>query len=133
MAETFQFELVAPEEIILSEAAEMVTVPGGDGDYGVLPRHAPMITTVRTGVLAVYEARKIRERIFVAGGFAEVTPERLTVLVEEAVRVNDIDRAAVEQTLKNAQDDLLDAKDEAEKAQVNRRIEIETAKLKALN
>jgi len=133
MAETFQFELVAPEEIILSEAAEMVTVPGGDGDYGVLPRHAPMITTVRTGVLAVYEARKIRERIFVAGGFAEVTPERLTVLVEEAVRVTDIDRGAVEQSLKDAQDDLLDAKDEAEKAQVNRRIEIETAKLKALN
>ncbi len=132
MAETFQFELVAPEEIILSEAAEMVTVPGGDGDYGVLPRHAPMITTVRTGVLAVYEARKIRERIFVAGGFAEVTPERLTVLAEEAVRLDGVKRADVEQALKNAQDELLDARDETEKAHLERRIEIETAKLRAL-
>ncbi len=132
MAETFQFELVAPEEIILSEAAEMVTVPGGDGDYGVLPRHAPMITTVRTGVLAVYESRQIRERIFVAGGFAEVTPERLTVLVEEALRLEGLNRTDVEQALKNAQDDLLDARDEAEKAQIQRRIDIETAKLQAL-
>ncbi len=133
MAETFQFELVAPEEIILSEAAEMVTVPGGDGDYGVLPRHAPMITTVRTGVLAVYESKRIRERIFVAGGFAEVTPKRLTVLVEEAVRLEKVDRAAVEQALKDAKDDLLDARDDTEKAHIQRRIEIETAKLKALN
>ncbi|GAB5468656.1 MAG: F0F1 ATP synthase subunit epsilon [Rhodospirillales bacterium] len=133
MAETFQFELVAPEEIILSEAAEMVTVPGGDGDYGVLPRHAPMITTVRTGVLAVYEARKVRERIFVAGGFAEVTPKRLTVLVEEAVRLEGLDRASVAQALKDAEDDLLDAADDVEKATIQQRIAIETAKLKALD
>ncbi|MEO1190876.1 MAG: ATP synthase F1 subunit epsilon [Pseudomonadota bacterium] len=132
MAETFQFELVAPEEVILSEAAEMVTVPGGDGDYGVLPRHAPMITTVRTGVLAVYENRQIRERIFVAGGFAEVTPERLTVLAEEAVRLEGLERSTVEQALKNAQDDLLDAQDDAEKAMIEQRIAIEQAKLKAL-
>ncbi len=132
MAETFQFELVAPEAIVLSEAAEMVTVPGGDGDYGVLPRHAPMITTVRTGVLAVYEARKVRERIFVAGGFAEVTPKRLTVLAEEAVRLDQLNRADVEQALRNAQDDLLDAKDDSEKAYIQQRIDIETAKLKAL-
>jgi len=117
---------------VLSEAAEMVTVPGGDGDYGVLPRHAPMITTVRTGVLAVYEARKVRERIFVAGGFAEVTPKRLTVLAEEAVRLDGLNRADVEQALRNAQDDLLDAKDETQKAHIQQRIDIETAKLKAL-
>ncbi|MEQ8654497.1 MAG: ATP synthase F1 subunit epsilon [Kiloniellales bacterium] len=133
MAETFQFELVAPEEIILSEAAEMVVVPGGDGDYGVLPRHAPMITTVRTGVLAVYEARKVRERIFVAGGFAEVTPQRLTVLVEEALRLEGVKRADVEQALKDAQDDLLDARDDSERAQTQRRIDIEQAKLQALS
>ncbi len=132
MAETFQFELVAPEAIVLSEAAEMVTVPGGDGDYGVLPRHAPMITTVRTGVLAVYEQRKVRERIFVAGGFAEVTPKRLTVLAEEAVRLEGLNRGDVEQALRNAQDDLLDAKSETEKAHIQQRIDIETAKLKAL-
>ena len=132
MAETFQFELVAPEAVVLSEAAEMVTVPGGDGDYGVLPRHAPMITTVRTGVLAVYENRQVRDRIFVAGGFAEVTPDRLTVLAEEAVRLADLDRADVERLIKNAQDDLLDTKDETERAHLESRIEIETAKLKAL-
>lgn len=132
MAETFQFELVAPEEIILSEAAEMVTVPGGDGDYGVLPRHAPMITTVRSGVLAVYENRRVRERIFVAGGFAEVTPKRLTVLAEEAVRLESLNRADVEKALKDAEDDLLDAKDATERAQLQQRIAVEKAKLSAL-
>ncbi|MBC6405554.1 MAG: ATP synthase F1 subunit epsilon [Rhodospirillales bacterium] len=133
MAETFQFELVAPEEIILSEAAEMVTVPGGDGDYGVLPRHAPMITTVRTGVLSVYEQRRVRERIFVAGGFAEVTPKRLTVLVEEAVNLEKVNRADVEQSLKNARDELADAADASNKMHLERRIGIETVKLKALS
>jgi len=133
MAETFQFELVAPEEIILSEAAEMVTVPGGDGDYGVLPRHAPMITTVRSGVLAVYENRRVRERIFVAGGFAEVTPKRLTVLVEEAARLDDLDRGAVEQAIRDLEDDLKDARDETERTALNARLATEKAKLQALS
>jgi len=112
MAETTQFELVTPERLLISERAEMVVVPGSEGLFGVLPRHAPFLSTLKPGVLEVYEGGKVKERIFVAGGFAEVTPERLTVLAERALPVADIDRAAVEQRIKNLRDDIAAAKTE---------------------
>ena len=118
------FELVAPERLLVSEGVDMVVIPGGDGDFGVLPRHAPMISTVRTGVIRIYDGRTLRDRIFVAGGFAEVTPERCTVLAEQAVPVGDIDRAETEQKLKDAREDLADAKDDAERTKVTREIAI---------
>ena len=88
-----QFELVAPEKLILSKPVAMVTVPGGEGDYGVMAGHAPMITTVKPGVIDVYEtdSNEPSERIFVAGGFAEVTASRCTVLADEAIPVSDLD------------------------------------------
>ena len=88
-----QFELVAPEKLIISKQVAMVTVPGGEGDYGVLAGHAPMITTVKPGVIDVYETESTEpsERIFVAGGFAEVTASRCTVLADEAIPVSDLD------------------------------------------
>jgi F-type H+-transporting ATPase subunit epsilon len=131
MAETTQFELVTPERLLLSEQVEMVVVPGTEGLFGVLPRHAPFLSTLKPGVLEVYEGGKVKERIFVAGGFAEVTPERLTVLAEEAVRVADIDRAQVETRLKDLGDDLASAKTDSEKALVVEAIEVAEAKLKA--
>jgi F-type H+-transporting ATPase subunit epsilon len=131
MAETTQFELVTPERLLLSEQVEMVVVPGTEGLFGVLPRHAPFLSTLKPGVLEVYEGGKVKERIFVAGGFAEVTPERLTVLAEEAVRVADIDRAQVETRLKDLRDDLASAKTDSEKARVVEAIEVAEAKLKA--
>lgn len=131
MAETTQFELVTPERLLLSEQVEMVVVPGTEGLFGVLPRHAPFLSTLKPGVLEVYEGGKVKERIFVAGGFAEVTPERLTVLAEEAVPVADIDRAQVETRLKDLKDDLAAAKTDAEKALVAEAIDVAEAKLKA--
>ena len=100
MAETIGFELVSPERLLAAKPVEMVVVPGTEGDFGVMPRHAPMIATVRPGVISIFEGGKVSERIFVAGGFAEVTGERCTVLAERAVPVADIDRAAVERKLK---------------------------------
>jgi len=85
MANTVEFELVAPEELLFSESVELVVVPGAEGDFGVLPGHSPLISTLRTGVIAVYENDTVNRRIFVSGGFAEVTPERCTVLADEAV------------------------------------------------
>ena len=73
MAETLQFELVSPERLVLSQPAEMVVVPGAEGDFGAMPRHAPLISAVRPGVIDVYQGGAITSRIFVAGGFAEVT------------------------------------------------------------
>ena len=83
MADTFKFELVSPERVLLSENAEQVVLPGAEGDFAVLPDHAPMIATLRPGVLDVQLPSGPR-RIFVKGGFAEVEPDRLTVLAETA-------------------------------------------------
>lgn len=112
MAEQVEFELVSPEKLLVSDPVDMVVVPGAEGDFGVLPRHAPLLSTVRPGVISVYEGGAVTKRIFVAGGFAEVTPERCTVLAEVAVPVDEINRAEAEQKLKDAREDLQDAKDE---------------------
>lgn len=122
-----EFELVSPERLLVSEQVDMVVVPGADGDFGVLPRHAPLISTLRPGVIRIFEGRTVKERIFVAGGFAEVTPERCTVLAEEAMPVADIDTAAVDQELKNLGEDLGDAKSDDERAAVQRRIVVRQA------
>jgi F-type H+-transporting ATPase subunit epsilon len=125
------FELVSPERLLLSEEVDMVEVPGEEGDFGVLVRHAPLISTLRPGVIKVHDGGSVTQRIFVAGGFAEVTPQRCTVLAEEAVEVGEIDRAAAEQRLSDARDDLLDAKDEAQKATAERQIKVAEELVKA--
>lgn len=128
-----EFELVSPEKLLLSQAVDMVVVPGGDGDFGVLPRHAPLISTVRPGVISVYEDRRaVSQRLFVAGGFAEVTPERCTVLADEAEPLDQIDRGATEQALKDAHEDLADAKSDFDKAAAAKRVAVLEAKLDAL-
>jgi F-type H+-transporting ATPase subunit epsilon len=100
MADQVQFELVSPERLLVSRPVEMVVVPGVEGDFGVLPGHAPLISEVRPGVISVFEGGKVEERIFVAGGFAEVTAERCTVLAEQALPIAEIDRGAVEADLR---------------------------------
>lgn len=133
MAENeIQFELVSPEKLLLSEPVEMVVVPGAEGDFGAMAGHAPLISTVRTGVIHIFEKGAVTSRIFVAGGFAEVTPERCTVLAEQAVPVDDLDRARIEEDLKNAQDDARDTSDPLERAAAESRAAIARAKLEAL-
>jgi F-type H+-transporting ATPase subunit epsilon len=129
MAEKVQFELVAPERLLMSQAVDMVVVPGSEGDFGVLPGHAPLISTVRPGVIEVYEGNTVTDRIFVAGGFAEVTPERCTVLAEQADRVQDLDRGRVEAELKSLRDELAAARDDAERTALAARIDVADAKL----
>lgn len=133
MADQIQFELVSPERLLVSEPVEMVVVPGTEGDFGVLPGHAPLVSTVRPGVIAVFEGSKVVQRIFVAGGFAEVTGERCTVLAEQAMPVADIDRAAADNEIREAREDLAEAKDEADRARAEARIAVGEAKLAALD
>ena len=94
---TFHFELVSPERLLSSGEVAMVVVPGTEGDFGVLPGHAPLMSTIRPGAIAVYESDfdTLTRRIFVDGGFAEVSPEGLTILAESATPVGDIDPAKV--------------------------------------
>ena len=104
MAEEFSFELVSPEKLLLAEEVDMVVVPGAEGDFGVLVGHTPLISSLRPGVIDTYNGGKVADRIFVAGGFAEVTGERCTVLAEEAIPVKDIDSANAEERLKVAKE-----------------------------
>jgi F-type H+-transporting ATPase subunit epsilon len=126
-ADKVEFELVSPERLLLSQQVDMVVVPGAEGDFGVLPRHALLISTLRPGVIRIFEGREVKERIFVAGGFAEVTPERCTVLAEEAQRVGDIDTGKIDQELKDLGEDLADAKTDEEKAAIAKRIGVRQA------
>ena len=126
------FELVTPERLLLSQEADMVVVPGGAGDFGVLPRHAPLISTVRPGTIRLHDGGGEPAEIFVAGGFAEVTPERCTVLAEEAVPLADLDRAEVERELREAREDAADTDDERRRAAALRRAAVAEAKLAEL-
>lgn len=96
---TFQLELVSPEKLLLSRQVEMVVIPAAEGEMGVLPGHAPMIVTLRGGVIRVIDGGKDQERLFVAGGFCEVTPERVTVLADEATPVAELSKAEADRRI----------------------------------
>lgn len=127
MAEKIQFELVSPSKLLVSSAVDMVVVPGTEGDFGALPRHSPVIATVRPGVIDIHDEGKVSNRIFVAGGFAEVNEERITVLAEEAIPVAELTAEQAGERLKAAQEALADARTEAEKAAAEARVAIAVA------
>ena len=116
MAEKVAFDLVSPERLLLSEEADMVTVPGTDGYFGVLAGHMPLITTLKPGVIDVTGGTQGDRRFFVLGGFAEVTTTKLTVLAEEAMRLEDVDSVGLEERIKDAEEDILLAKNETDRA-----------------
>lgn len=93
---TFQLEFVSPEKLLLSRPVEMAVLPAAEGEMGVLPGHAPMIVALRGGVITVTEEGQTSERLFVAGGFAEVTPTRVTILADEATPVAELSKADAE-------------------------------------
>ena len=132
MAEQIQFELVSPEALLMSRPVDMVVVPGVEGDFGALPQHAPFISTLRPGVISVFEGNQVTDRVFVAGGFAEVTAERCTVLAERALPLRDLNREMVDAELRDARDDLADAKDESARAEAERQIAVGEAMIEAL-
>jgi F-type H+-transporting ATPase subunit epsilon len=109
------FRLVMPERELLSTEADMVVVPGSEGDFGVLHGHAPLISTVRPGVLEVFQGSKAEQRFLVVGGFAEVTAERCTVLADEAMPFDSVTAEQLADREKRAESDLSDAATDAEK------------------
>lgn len=123
MADAFKFELVSPERLLISADAAEVLVPGAEGDFTVLPRHAPVLSTLRPGLLDIRLANGEEQRIFVRGGFAEVDPERLTVLAEHAVNLTDLDAAALAQAVQDAEEDMADAKDDAARDRADTQLE----------
>ena len=110
------FELVAPERLLVSRDVDMVTVPGEEGDFGVLPGHAPFMSQVRAGAVEIYDGDAPPERLFVAGGFAEATPERCTVLAVEAFPLANVTRDEAQARLTEADRALREARGEAEQS-----------------
>ena len=106
-------EIVSPEKLLLSRPVDMVVIPASEGDMGVLEGHAPMIVMLRGGVIALYEGDHVTDQLFVAGGFAEVTPERCTVLANEVLAPADLSREEGERRLAEAEEALaqVDAND----------------------
>ena len=120
----FSFLLVMPEREILATEADMVVVPGSEGDFGVLPGHAPLISTVRPGVLEVYQGSKVDKRFIVAGGFAEVTPQRCTVLADEAMPFESVSAEQLAERERAAERDLADAGSDAERAAAEKAVTV---------
>jgi len=105
MAETIQLEIVTPERLVVNEAAEYIEIPGKTGYLGVLPGHAPLITELAAGELS-YRNGNQTKRVAVAWGFAEVLPEKVTILAETAEKAEDIDTARAEAARKKAEAEL---------------------------
>lgn len=110
MAEPFQFELVSPEKLLMSEAVVQVVVPGSEGDFAILKGHAPVMSTLKPGVVEIQINDKDQMHIFVRGGFAEAGPDSLTILAEKAIPLDELDADALSQEVRNAEEDVNDAK-----------------------
>ena len=116
MADKITFDLVSPERLLLSEMVEMVTVPGREGDFGVLAGHAPVISSLRPGAIDVKGGDKGDARYFVLGGFAEVTARKLTVLAEDVLPMAEVDAGALDERIRHAEEDVLQARSETDRA-----------------
>lgn len=119
----FNFELVSPEKLLFSGEVESVVVPGTEGDFQVFKDHAPVMSTLKPGIVAVEENSSKQMRLFVRGGFAEVSAKGLTILAEEALPVEDLDGERIAQEIKNAEEDLADAKTDVASRQATEKLD----------
>jgi F-type H+-transporting ATPase subunit epsilon len=121
------FEFVSPESVLFSGDVDQVDLPGSEGDMGILPGHAPLVTELRPGVVTIFRGGQ-REPVVVTGGFAEVSPAGLTVLADKAVARGDFDMTTLATEIKDAEEDVGDCKDDALRDKLGRHLE----QLKAL-
>ena len=114
MATKIAFELVSPDRLLISEEVNLVTIPGGEGDYGVMVGHQPLITTVRPGLLEIESDSSVTKRVFIDGGFAEVTADHCAVMTEEAIQLEEAQRADIESRVKDTEEAIGLAKTDTE-------------------
>src|SRR6202000_1942218 len=114
-------EFVSPERVLFSGDVDQVDLPGSEGDMGILPGHAPLVTTLRPGIVTIFRGVQ-REPVVVVGGFAEVSPAGLTVLADRAVARADFDMALLASEIKDAEEDVADSKDDAERDRLARHL-----------
>lgn len=132
-AQMINFELVSPEEKLVSEPVQMAVIPGLEGEMGVGKDHASFVVALKAGVVQLFrkEGDEV-QKIFIAGGFADVTGQQCVVLAEEAINVTDMDQSALEQELSNLNEDLGLAEEVADKGRIEAAIDLVQAKLNAL-
>lgn len=117
----FSFELVSPEKLVFSGEVEQVVVPGAEGEFGVLAGHAPFVSTLKAGILTIHAGGQAK-RLVVRGGFAEASPTGLTVLAELAVPVEEMDAARLAAAIRNAEEDVADAKTDSARAKAETKL-----------
>jgi len=112
----FKFDLVSPERLLVSEDVEAVVIPGAEGEMTIMANHAPVMTTIKPGVVTVKPVSGKEERYVVFGGFADILPSGCTLLAESAVAVGNLDRADIARRIQEAKEDVSDAKDDASRS-----------------
>ena len=132
MADLLHFSLVSPERELFSGDVKQVDAPGVEGEFGVLPQHAPFMTVLKSGVVRIYEDQGVTP-VFVRGGFADVTPGGLTILAEEAVRLSDVDAAEIDAQIARVRTDANDPGDEMRRKRASERLAYLEALRAALN
>lgn len=134
MTGTIAFELVSPESKLVSEPVAMAVMPGEEGEFGVGADHSALVASLKPGVVELYKdgGKEPFRRIFITGGFADVTGASCTVLAEEAVNVNDLSQETLDRELKDLAEDLSIATDGLEKSRIRKRIEMTKARLSAV-
>jgi F-type H+-transporting ATPase subunit epsilon len=132
MADTLHFSLVSPERELFSGDVKQVDAPGVEGEFGVLPKHAPFMTVLKPGVVRIHEDQGMTP-VFVRGGFADVTPAGLTILAEEAIRLSDVDAASLDAEITKVRSDANDPGDEMRRKRAGERLAYLEALRSALN
>lgn len=132
MSSKLHFKIVSPERLLFADDIDMVTIPGSQGDFGVLPSHAPVVSTLRPGLVTIYDEGDIKERIYVADGFVHITEESCTILAEESIFLAEMDAKMIEETIKQAKKELENARTEEEKDILKRDLDYIHSKLELL-
>jgi F-type H+-transporting ATPase subunit epsilon len=115
MSAPFLFELVSPEKLLFTGEVEAVVVPGAEGEFTVLKDHAPVMSVLKPGIVEIEATPAAKTRLFVRGGFADVSPKGLTILADYAIPLEELDGAKIDADLKDAEEDVADAKDDEER------------------
>jgi F-type H+-transporting ATPase subunit epsilon len=123
MADKISFDLVCPERLLLSDNAEMVDLPGTDGDMGVMAGHMPLITTLRPGFIKVAGGESGEIRFFVMSGFAEITADKCTVLADEALPADEVDETKRQELVNKLETELADAATDSARAKLQFQLE----------
>jgi F-type H+-transporting ATPase subunit epsilon len=117
------FELVSPARLLFSGDVDSVILPGTEGEMTILPMHAPVLSTLRPGVVTINKTAGSTDRIFVRGGFAEVNAQGLTLLAETAIPMAELDASAIASQIKDAEEDLADAADDESKRKAQENVD----------